>query len=137
MWILVICISSMYFKYRELRRSSPKSTCPIDMQIHPSRTCMNLFLSMVIVMYSFKRNSKTEPTATQKTGSPFLCPPKKDPPRTHFTTDSDSPKRLRHSEVLLSGTVGRKSTRAWSWEQMLRTGFKQHCGGGTFVHGYI
>ncbi len=57
----------------------------------------------------------------KKPRSPFLCPPKKGSTRTPLYHELVvSPKQLQISEVLLSGTIGRKSTRAWYWEQMLR-----------------
>ena len=86
---------------------------------------------MVILMYSFQTNPKLTPLQHKKKDHHFFVPPKKG------STPTPLYHGLRHSEVLLSGTVERKSTRAWCWEQTRRTGFKQQCGGGTSVHGNL
>ena len=45
-----------------------------------SKTCINLFYLVPFhgdTDVQFSNKSKTDPTATQKKGSPFLCPPQK------------------------------------------------------------
>lgn len=87
---------------------------------------------MVIMTYSFRTNPKLTPLLfTNKRITISL------PPRKTGSTPTPLYHGLRHLEVLLSGTVERKSTRAWSWEQTRRTGFKQQCGDGTPVHGNL
>ena len=81
--------------------------------------------------YSFQTNPKLTPLQHKKKDHHFFAPPKKG------STPTPLYHGLRHSEVLLSGTVERKSTRAWFWEQTRRNGFKQQCGGGTSVHGNL